>query len=131
MRSHCCCTLRLCKGALYTPPPIPTGLPDSYWILLGLQQISYWLITIQIWYPSPTGVLVNSYWNHWKLQISKEWVYWSPIQGVQSSRNPVGIFEYNESNRTSSLSLLLLFLYNIKKSTPGGIEHSTSRLHLQ
>ena len=42
----------------------PTGLPDSYCILLGLQQISYWLITIQIWYPSPTGVLVNSYWNH-------------------------------------------------------------------
>ena len=42
----------------------PTGLPDSYWILLGLQQISYWLITIQIWYPRPTGVLVNSYWNH-------------------------------------------------------------------
>ena len=42
----------------------PTGLLDSYWILLGLQQISYWLITIQIWYPSPTGVLVNSYWNH-------------------------------------------------------------------
>ena len=42
----------------------PTGLPDSYWILLGLQQISYGLITIQIWYPSPTGVLVHSYWNH-------------------------------------------------------------------
>ena len=39
-------------GALYTPPPIPTGLLDSYWILLGLQQISYWLITIQIWHPS-------------------------------------------------------------------------------
>ena len=42
----------------------PTGLLDSYWILLGLQQISDWLITIQIWHPSPTGVLVNSYCNH-------------------------------------------------------------------
>jgi len=38
----------------------PTGLPDSYQIGLGLQQFLYWLITIQIWYPSPSGVLVES-----------------------------------------------------------------------
>jgi len=38
----------------------PTGLPDSYQIGLGLRQFLYWLITIQIWYPSPSGVLVES-----------------------------------------------------------------------
>ena len=55
-------------GALYTPPPIPTGLPESYQTELGLGQISCWLITIQILYPSPSGVLVNSYWNNPKSQ---------------------------------------------------------------
>jgi len=46
----------------------PTGVPDSYWTGLGLRQISCWLITIQILYPSPSGVLVNSYWNDPKSQ---------------------------------------------------------------
>ena len=55
-------------GALYTPPPIPTGLLESYWTGLGLGQISCWLITIQILCPSPSGVLVNSYWNDPKSQ---------------------------------------------------------------
>jgi hypothetical protein len=45
------------EGALYSPPPIPTGFPDSYRTGLGLQQISYWLITIQIC----TGVLLESW----------------------------------------------------------------------
>jgi len=40
----------------------------SYWTGLGLGQISCWLITIQILYPSPNGVLVNSYWNDPKSQ---------------------------------------------------------------
>jgi len=55
-------------GALYTPPPIPTGLPEFYQTGLGLGQISCWLITIQILCPSPSGVLVNSYWNDPKSQ---------------------------------------------------------------
>ena len=48
-----------------------------------------------------------------------------------STRSPVGISEYKESNRspveisdTSSLSLLLL-LYNIKKMQTDRIEHLT------
>ena len=41
----------------------PTGLLESYWTELGLRQISCWLSTIQILYPSPSGVLVNSYWH--------------------------------------------------------------------
>ena len=49
-------------------------LLDSHWtpgILLDwtrTRQISCWLITIQILYPSPSGVLVNSYWNEPKSQ---------------------------------------------------------------
>jgi len=54
--------------ALYTPPPIPTGLLESYRTGLGLGQISCWLITIQTLSPSPSGVLVNSYWNDPKSQ---------------------------------------------------------------
>ena len=46
----------------------PTGLPESYQTGLGLGQISCWLITIQILSPSPSGVLVNSYWNDAKSQ---------------------------------------------------------------
>ena len=46
----------------------PTGVLDSYQTRLGLGQISCWLITIQILYPSPSGVLVNSYWNDPKSQ---------------------------------------------------------------
>ena len=67
----------------------PTGLPDSYWILLGLQQISYWLITIQIWYPSPTGVLVNSYWNTRNCGFLRNG--YTGVQYKESSRSPVGI----------------------------------------
>ena len=47
--------LQKSESSLHSPTysyRTPTGLLDSYWILLGLQQISYWLITIQIWYPS-------------------------------------------------------------------------------
>jgi len=54
--------------ALYTPPPIPTGLLLDSQTGLGLGQISCWLITIQILSPSPSGVLVNSYWNDPKSQ---------------------------------------------------------------
>jgi hypothetical protein len=50
-------SLAIRTGALYSPPPIPTGFPDSYRTGLGLQQISYWLITIQIC----TGVLLESW----------------------------------------------------------------------
>ena len=35
---------RVCRGELFTLPNL--FLPDSYWILLGLQQTLYWLITI-------------------------------------------------------------------------------------
>ncbi|EDR13486.1 uncharacterized protein LACBIDRAFT_322457 [Laccaria bicolor S238N-H82] len=59
----------------------PTGFLESYWTGLGLGQISCWLITIQILYPSPSGILVNSYWNDPKppgivefCWIFKEWV---------------------------------------------------------
>jgi len=69
----------------------PTGLPESYWTGLGLGQISCWLITIQILSPSPSGVLVNSYWNDPKSQG----------MGIveSSTRSPVGISEYKESSR--------------------------------
>ena len=40
----------------------------SYQTELGLGQNSCWLITIQILYRSPSGVLVNSYWNDPKSQ---------------------------------------------------------------
>ena len=43
-------------------------LPDSYWTEVGLRQISCWLSSIQTLYPSPSGVLVNSYWNDPKSQ---------------------------------------------------------------
>ena len=44
-----------CMDALWELFTVPhLFLPDSYWILLGLQQILY---------PSPSGVLVNFYWN--------------------------------------------------------------------
>ena len=107
--------------ALYTPPHIPTGLLDSYWILLGLQQISYWLITTQIWYPSPTGVLVNSYWNDPKSQEIVDsqgmGIVESSTRSLVGVRSIVGISDYKQS----SLPLLLL-LYNIKKCTTSRIK---------
>ena len=46
----------------------PTRLLESYQTELGLGHISCWLITMQILYPSPSGVLLNSYWNDPKSQ---------------------------------------------------------------
>ncbi|EDQ98782.1 uncharacterized protein LACBIDRAFT_335664 [Laccaria bicolor S238N-H82] len=46
----------------------PRFLLDSYWTGLGLGQFLCWLITIQFLCPSPSGVLVNSYWNGPKSQ---------------------------------------------------------------
>ena len=71
--THCSLAYLAKSRALYTPPPMPTGVLDSYQTGLGLGQISCWLITIQILYPSPSGVLVEFQWSLSGVLVNSYW----------------------------------------------------------